>query len=148
MLYSGIKFLHILAMATWIGAAAVAPLGMRRSLELGTGHAVECVRRLRAATTLIVIAALATVVTGFALMQFSGGWSGQPTRIRAGTGLTLLVFLLGATASRPTLNRLRAHFAAGGDAASARPLRRQFLSIAALEMSLRTVVLALMVFPL
>jgi putative copper export protein len=145
LLIAGIKFLHFLAMAIWIGAAAAAPIGMRRSLARGADHATDCVRRLQDITKLIVPSAILTLFSGVALVELSGGWRNAPARTYAATALTLLVILVGATIARPTLAALRAHFAAGGDAHSAEPLRRRFVLIANLEMAMRIAVLALMV---
>lgn len=132
-------------MAVWIGAAAVAPLGMRRDFSLGPNHAQEFLVRLHNATKVIVVAALATIATGFALMQFHGGWTHLPMRMRAGIVLTIVVILLGSAGSRPTLNALATHFATGSGVAAADPLRRRFLLLINLEMALRIAVLALMV---
>jgi hypothetical protein len=145
-LYVRIKFVHVLAMAIWIGGAAIAPVGLGRSLSLGATQAAEFVVHLKTVTWIILTAAFTTFVSG-ALLMFAAGISNVPTRIWIGAALTLCVFAVGGTLGSPAMRRLGEHFDRGGDAASAAPLARRFLWIVNIEMAIRVVVLVLMVVP-
>ncbi len=144
-LYFGLRLVHILAMAVWIGATVIAPYGFRRTLALGPEHTLPAVDRLLAATTLIIVAGFTTFLSGAALIYVMGGVSVMPTRILVGAGLTLGIYLIGGTISRPAMTKMRAHFAGGGDVAGAMPFIRTFEISINVEMALRLAVLVLMV---
>ena len=145
-LYLTLRLLHLLAMAVWIGGATVAPLGLRRSLAAGPEHAKLMVARLQAATKLIVPAGLATLLSGMGLIVAAGGPAHVSWRILVGAGLTLCIFVLGATLGSPAMNRLEKHLTGGGDMGTASALAERFLKVINVEMAIRLVVLLLMVF--
>ena len=107
-LYMSLRVIHLLAMAVWIGAATIAPVGLRRSLSLGTAQAAEFVVHLKRATRIIIAAGLTTFLSGAALIAVAG-ISNVPRRIFEGAALTVLIFVLGATLSRPAIMRLGHH---------------------------------------
>lgn len=145
-LYFTLRLLHLLAMAVWIGGATVAPLGLRRSLAAGAEQAKLMVARLQLATKVIIPAGLTTLFSGMALVAAAGGPAHVPWRILVGAGISLCIFATGALLGSPTLNRLEAHLAQGGELAAAAALGERFLKIINVEMAMRLVVLLLMVF--
>ena len=146
-LYISLKVVHLLAMAVWIGGATIAPVGLRRSLSLGTAQAAEFVVHLKRATRIIIAAGLTTFLSGAALVTAAGVLN-VPRRILVGAALTLLIFVVGATLGKPAIMRLGHHFDRGGDTALSAPLARRFLLIINIEMAIRLVVLLLMVIPI
>lgn len=144
-IYFLLKFVHVTAMAVWLGGPPVAILGLRRTLGLGPGFALAAVERLIAVTPVFVAAALVTIVSGALLIFAAGGPAFVPTQILVGAGLTFPILVVGGTVVRPTLLALQAHFAAGGESASAEHLLRRFVWAHRTEQMLRVSVLALMV---
>ena len=143
----GIKAVHVLAMALWLGGPPVAVFGMRRALGAGPGVARAMVERLLAITPLFIAAALVTLASGAALVGIAGGISRVPPRILIGAALVVPIFAIGGAMNRPALMKLRDHYAAGGATAAAEPLIRRFLWAHRLEQVLRVTIFALMVLP-
>jgi hypothetical protein len=53
-LYFSVKFVHVLAMAVYVGATVAAPIGMRRALALGPKHGHDFMVRLQETTKIII----------------------------------------------------------------------------------------------
>lgn len=116
-------FLHILASATWLGAALWTPGDVRRSLAAGRAAADGLARRAGPAIGLDLAAGAATIVTGLVLIAVLGGHPG--TGILVGLGAALLRFLLVLLAFRPAWHRVAAALEPGGELAAAEaPARR------------------------
>jgi hypothetical protein len=145
-LYVSVKLVHILAMAVYVGGTVAAPVGMRRALALGPVHGHDFMVRLQQTTRIIVATAFLTLGSG-GLLVWLRTLAGTPPRYLVGAGIMLTIFAIGATLSRPVFNALEAHFARGGDAATAAPLVRRFYLLIRIEQVLRLTVLALMVLP-
>jgi uncharacterized membrane protein len=144
--YFSLKLLHIFAMAVYLGSTVAAPIGMRRALRLGPAHGHDFMVRLQQTTRMIVAMAFLTFASGAALVWLRT-WSGTPGRYLWGAALLIALFVIGGGFSRPVFNALLAHFARGGDAASAEPLERRFYRLIRVEQALRLTALALMVLP-
>lgn len=144
--YLGVKLLHVLSMALWIGGSLVAVIGVRESLERGLDHARATSDRLQAITKLMVPSGLLTLVTGAGLIVLGGGFANMPPRILIGAALTVATFLIGATMANPALTRFKRAVEEEKDLAEAKVQIARFLKAVNLEQMLRLVVLMLMVF--
>jgi hypothetical protein len=116
----------------------------RRRSRVWAGAAVD--RPLRI-TPWFIAAALATLLTGGALVFLAGGISRVPARILVGAALVVPVFVIGGAVVRPTLMKVHDHVRAGGSTSLARPLVRRFFFAHRVEQLLRLTALALMVLP-
>jgi hypothetical protein len=148
VIYFGVKLVHVLAMALWVGGPVVAAFGARKRLAGGGSVAAATVEQLLAITPVFIGAALTTVLSGAALVYLSGGISHVAPRILVGAALVVPIFAVGGGMNRPALMGLRDHFAAGGDGASAERWIRRFVLAHNLEQALRVTVLVLMVLPI
>ncbi len=139
-----VKFLHILAAATWLGAALWMPGDIRRTLAQGTPFVGALPRRARPALSLDLWTGLATLLTGIALLALEGG---QPrTGVLVGFGAVLVRLLVLTTGMRPAYRRVEAAIGAGDLAAADAPARRLGM-LAGVGHLLWVVALAGMVFP-
>ena len=146
-LYFGVKLLHVLAMALWLGGPPVAVFRVRQAFGGGSDLARKTVERLLAMTPMFIASALTTVLTGATLVVLAGGLSRVPIRILVGAALVVPIFTVGGAMNRPALLNLRAHFAAGGSLEAAEPFIRRFLWAHHVEQTLRVTTLVLMVLP-
>jgi len=138
-LYFGVKLLHILAMAVWLGGPPIAVFGLRRGLDRAA------VERLLLITPVFIGAALITMASGVGL-AFLYGVHMVPLRIWLGAALTPLLFVIGGLLVRPSLLGLQAHFSSGATS-DPEPLVRRFFLAHRLEMGLRVAILTTMVLP-
>lgn len=145
--YLGLRFLHLVAAAVWLGGGLLAPLDVRASIGDAALHA-GLMRRLRATATLMNWAALLTVLTGVALMWASGGFFAAPLRIHVGLALTLLTYAISRFLIRPVIMDLQRAVGRELPAAEAAALTRRFTVAVRVEDLTRVVVLVLMVFPI
>ncbi len=95
MLYLSIRFLHIVFMATWIGALLFLSGDVRRSLAEPAAHLQLLRARLIGATRLAGASALLTVGTGIALIFLLGGFGAVPPAIHLGLLLGLAMMAVG-----------------------------------------------------
>jgi len=146
-IFFGVKLLHLLAMALWVGGPVIAVVGVRKRFAAGGAVATATVEQLLAVTPVFIAAALTTVLSGAALIHLSGGIARVAPRILIGAALVVPIFAIGGGLNRRALLGLRDHFAAGGDGASAERLIARFILAHNLEQALRVTVLALMVLP-
>ncbi len=117
-----VKFLHILAAATWLGAALWMPGDVRRTLAQGLPCAEALPRRARPALSLDLWTGLATLLTGIALLALEGG---QPRiGVLVGFAAVLVRLVLLAAGMRPAYRRVEAALGAGDLAAAEAPARR------------------------
>ena len=139
-----VKFLHILAAATWLGAALWTPGDVRRTLAQGMPCAETLPRRARPALSLDLWTGLATLLTGIALLALEGG---QPrTGVLVGFGAVLVRLGLLTFGMRPAYRRVEAAVGAG-DLAAAEPPARRLGMLAGIGHLLWVIALAGMVFP-
>ena len=120
---------------------------MQRSVALGAAQGAPVIARLMTITRMVIPAAVATLLSGLALIWLRGGFAAVPPRIHAGLGLSLCVFAVGALGSRPAILALEEAFAAG-DLARARTTANRFVFWIRIEDALRFATLVLMVVPL
>jgi hypothetical protein len=140
-----LRFLHILAASTWLGAALWTAGDVRRTLAQGQPFVNALAPRSRPALRLDLWAGIATLVTGSALVGIM--YAGMP---RAGIVIAFLaaalrlVLLLAVTV--PALGRVQAAVSSGDLPATAAPARRLGM-ISGIGHLLWVVALAGMVFP-
>ena len=111
--YYLLRFLHVAATATWIGAALWVPGDVRRTLARGAPHTELLASRVDGALKLDLWAGIASILTGVVLMLAIGGHPG--TRIMIGMALALVLLGLVAFGIFPAWRRIKATLAQGGD---------------------------------
>jgi hypothetical protein len=124
-----VRFLHVLAMATWLASHREAWLAASlwlasdaaAALSAGPDAARSFVARARRALTLDRVAGLATILTGLALLHYSGIWPNLRHGLWMGIALAVVRAGLADGLVSPALKRLAAGLAAGQEAASLRP---------------------------
>jgi hypothetical protein len=143
MAYALLKLLHVLSMATWLGAALWIPGDVKRTVAAG-GDPAALGARVRPALALDLGAGLATIVTGVLLLFVHG----LPLRtgLEAGSALGILLLALVAAAIRPAWKRVEAALAAGDRTAAAAGARR-LAALSGVGHLLWLAALALMVLP-
>lgn len=141
--YSGIRLLHILAMAGWLASGLWVAGDIQRTLPLGRPHTDVLVARVERSKRVTIGSALLTVATGLGLVFAQGGFAAMPVRIHVGFGLTLCILAVGALLAEPAWRRIKAAVEAGGDAAAA---SRRFSVFYGVEHALKLVVVFVMVF--
>jgi hypothetical protein len=145
-LYSLLRLVHIASMAFWLAAGVSAPGDIRRTLALGKPHTTALVARVNRSACLTIGSAIATVLTGLALVFSQGGFGAMSARLHVGFALTLATFAVGATLANPAWQRIEKILQADGDLDEARRHGRRFAGAFALESLLKVTILALMIF--
>lgn len=145
MTYAFLKLLHILSMAAWLGAALWVPGDVKRSLARGGPHLGPLAERAGPAVRVDLVAGVATIATGLALM-WRRGWLARPAMwIGAAFGFVLLALV--AAVLVPAWNRIAARIAAG-DVRGAEAVAPRLAAATGAGHLLWLVALALMVLPL
>lgn len=139
-----VKFLHILAAASWLGAALWTPGDVRRTLALGKPYTDALSRRARPALALDLWTGVATLLTGIALIALEGGVPRIGVTVGFAAVLLRLGLLLGAM--RPALHRIEGAIQAG-DLPAAEPAAKRLAMFSGIGHLLWVVALAGMVFP-
>jgi hypothetical protein len=107
------RYLHVVSMASWLGAALWLAGDARRSLGASPEAAHAFLRRARASLRLDRWAGLATLVTGAALIHFTRVWPALPLPLLIGMVLGVARLGLADAALRPALGRLAVRLEAG-----------------------------------
>ena len=89
------KVLHIASAAVWWGVPMSMPRDIRRTIALGPPHDDVLVARVNRVRIIAVIAGLATIATGLALLFTLGGFGAVPKVIHVSLGLALVLELAG-----------------------------------------------------
>jgi hypothetical protein len=116
-----VRFLHVLCMAAWLGASLWLAGDARRSLAAGGAEALAFTRRARAALGLDRAAGGLTILTGLALLHFSGVWPNVRTGLWLGMALAVVRAALTDAALRPAVRRIAAGLEAGAAPAALLP---------------------------
>ncbi len=112
MLYLGLRFVHIAAMAAWFAPMLFMAGDARRSIEAG-GDLAPLRARLGRAGAVAGAGGTLTVITGIALIFAMGGFGAVPIPIHVGLTLGLVLWALGAIGMGGTVRKLDAAIAAG-----------------------------------
>jgi hypothetical protein len=141
--FNVVLFLHVLAAATWLGAALWTPGDVRRTLALGPPHAEALVGRAGTALSLDLWAGLATLLTGLAALGLHGGVP-RPGIV---VGLVAVLVRLGllVVGTMPAWRRVAGAIRAG-DLAAAGSAARRLAALAGPAHLLWLVALAGMIF--
>jgi hypothetical protein len=142
-----IRAVHLAAMAIWLGGPIVATVDIKRAQSLGTKHIFALAGRMRRLTPLMIIAGLVTVVSGLGLMAEAGGWAHMPNRLQLGLALTVSTFFIGGTVIAPALLELTRMDKEPPGEGRTRRIFRRFVVAHWVEIVIRGVVFALMVYP-
>jgi hypothetical protein len=144
-LHSSLVFLHVLAIAAWLGAALWVAGDVKRALGLGAAHAGALAASVRPKLGLDAAAGIATIVTGLLLM-WEEGMARPRLGITAGVAFTLV--RLGLLASiRRSFRSIAARVAAGEAVAPDDAAARRMSMLAGIAHLLWLLALAGMVFP-
>jgi hypothetical protein len=141
-----LRFLHVLSMALWIGAALWLAGDVRRTMALGQPHVMALAARAKPSLGLDAVAGVATLVTGLALMLALG-----MTRPRFGiaAGFVLALLRLGVLAAlRGTFGALARELRHGEDVPPYDHLVRRMAMLSGIAHTLWLLALAGMIFPL
>jgi hypothetical protein len=143
MTYDLVRLLHVLSIAAWLGSALWVPGDVRRTLASG-GDLAALRARVRPALALDLVAGLAAIVTGTALLALHG----LPLRngLQVGAGLGILLLALVGAGVRPAWLRVAAR-ADAGDAPGARAAAGRLAALAGVGHVLWLGALSLMVLP-
>ena len=119
-----LRLLHVLSMATWLGASLWLAGDARRSLSAGADEARAFLGRARAALRLDRLAGASTILTGAALLHFAQAW---PPRGGLVLGMVLAVVRAGLTDAviSPGVRAIGAGLEAGQAPASLLPRARR-----------------------
>jgi len=139
-----VVILHVLSAMTWFGSGLSLPRRLRTGLARGRPAASEAAEDVMRGARLIGIAALCTVVTGFALIFLGGGFAVFARRIHIGLTLALVALALTWFGVRPAWARV-ARIAAGTEPLEgATPFVKRGAMLHGITHALLVVTLALM----
>lgn len=134
-LFAIIRLVHFVGMALWLGGGLIAPIG--------AGPDQATMDRFKRASPWIIGGAVLTVLSGMGLILAAGGLEKLPWRIWAGAAISIAIFLIGAVATKPAMNRVEEELRErGGEPAKFFPRMMTLLHV---ESALRLLVLLLMV---
>ncbi len=122
MLYPTLKLLHLLFMATWIGAVFFASGDVRRTLEAGPEHIPLMRDRVGRSLRIAAPSAALTILTGVALIFALGGMGRVPLGIHIGLATGLLAWFVSGAGIGQSWRKLSAGLDEGADPASLAPL--------------------------
>jgi len=122
VIVDSVRFLHVLAMATWLAASLWLAADAKAALALGPDAARAFVKRGRLAVRLDQAAAVLTILTGLGLIHFINVWPNLRHGLWLGMVLAVVrAGLVGALVS-PSLRRMGAGLEAGQPPAALQPL--------------------------
>ena len=108
-----VRFLHVLSMATWLGAALWLAGDARRCLAAGPDAARSFFHRALTSLRVDRLAGLATIVTGGALISLAGVWPALPPSLIVGMALGVARAGLTDAALLPAVRKLAARLETG-----------------------------------
>jgi len=117
-LYLSLRYVHIIAMALWIGGVSFISGDARRTLKTPGADLGLLTSRMRHANRIAAPSALVTLATGFALIYLLGGFAAVPRAIHIGTLSGLIMLAVGGGVIGRTSAALEAGIEAGEDRAA------------------------------
>jgi hypothetical protein len=123
-----VRLLHVLAMASWLGATLWLSGDARRSLGAGQAEAMAFLGRARSAILLDRAAGAVTIFSGLLLLHLAQAW---PPRIGLLVGMVLAVVRAGLTDAvmAPGLRKIAVGLAGGAAPASLVPVARRLAAV-------------------
>lgn len=146
MIYLILRLVHVLFMATWIGAVFFTSGDVQRSLEAGPEHLPLLQERIGRNLRVASPSAILTILSGFGLIFSLGGMGSVPPAIHTGMTLGLLAWAVSAVGIGGSWRKIQTGLADGHDRAALAPLlKRMKISTMAFQ-TLWLVCLILMIF--
>jgi hypothetical protein len=146
MITLSLRLVHLVFMATWIGAVMFITGDVKRSLAGGTQHHDLLQDRMRRSLRLANLSAIVTIGTGFALIDSVGGMGAVSPAIHSGMTLALLAWLAAGVGIGGAWKKIVSGLDQGQDLAALAPLLKRLKISAMVFQSLWIVTLVLMVF--
>ncbi len=146
MLYLALRLIHVLFMATWVGAVLFFSGDVRRTLAAGPEHLPLLRDRLARCNRLAGLSALVTIATGVGLILVLGGFGAVPSTIHSGFLGGLILLGVGGGGIGRTWQQIDGRLQGGADPATLSHLVRRLDTIAILFHTIWLLVLCLMVF--
>jgi hypothetical protein len=143
-----VKLLHVLSMATWLASSLWLASDARRSLAAGPEATRAFVARARRSLTLERAAGGLTILTGLALLHFSGIWPNVRVGLWVGMSLAVLRAALTDAAMVPAVRRIEARLAEGAPPSALEPLAGRLATFSRAGHALWLAALSGMVLPL
>ena len=141
-----LRFLHMLFMATWIGAVLFVSGDAKRTLnEPGTSLKMLG-DRMNRANRIAAVSALATLATGVGLIALLGGMGSVPAGIHIGLVTSILMLLIGGGVIGRNARLIAAGAESGADRSTLVPHAKQMMIGIMIFHTLWVGTLALMVF--
>lgn len=145
-LHSMLVFLHVISIATWIGAAIWVAGDVRRTLAMGRPHVDALPARIRPALGVDAVAGVATIVTGALLLVEMG--TAHP-RVGIMAGIFLALVRLGLLAGmRRAWRGIMARIQSGEAVPVSDPAARRMSKLSGIAHVMWLLALAGMVFPI
>jgi hypothetical protein len=116
------RYLHVVSIAAWLGAALWLAGDARRSLAAGPEAARAFLQRALASLKVDRMAGLATLLTGAALLHFSRLWQSLPLPLLVGMALGVARAGITDALLFPAVRRLAARLEAGEPPAALLPV--------------------------
>jgi hypothetical protein len=117
-----VRYLHVVSMASWLGAALWLAGDARRSLAAGPDAARAFLQRALASLKVDRMAGLATLLTGGALIHFTKVWPALPLPLVVGMALGIARAGVTDALLFPAVRRLAARLEAGEAPAALLPV--------------------------
>jgi len=146
MVYLILRLVHILFMATWIGAVFFTSGDVRRSLEAGPEHLSLLQDRVSRNVRIAGPSAILTLLSGFGLIFSLGGMASVPPAIHTAMTLAILAWAVSGFGIGGAWRKIQAGLAEGQDLATLAPLLKRMKISTMVFQTLWLVCLVLMVF--
>ncbi|MBI2892298.1 MAG: hypothetical protein HYY06_02010 [Deltaproteobacteria bacterium] len=147
MAYQLVVIVHVALTMVWFGAGLGLPRRLRAGIARGRSEATAAAEDAMRGSRTAILAALATIATGIALVLIGGGFALVSPRIHLGLALTALALLL-ELVTRSILRKAERSIASEDDRASALPRVRRAAMTQGMTHLLIVIVLGLMVWRL
>jgi uncharacterized membrane protein len=149
VLYQVLLVLHVMGAALWFGGTAFVPRALREALAEERAVARRRIASFARQMKVILIAGLATFLTGLALaLLWPGGFKALPVRFHISLLLALVWVGIGLLVNRPSGMRAAAIIAGDGPIEPAQALVKRIAAVTGVQHLLFTVILVLMLWRL
>ena len=125
MVYLVLRLLHLLFMATWIGAVFFTSGDVRRTLDAGPSHLALLRDRVGRSTRLAGLSGILTIVTGIGMIVLLGGMGAVSPGIHIGLTIALLALVVGGVGIGGSWRKIDAGLGEGKSVADLAPLLKR-----------------------